>query len=49
MTDNEKEDTWKYAEKSLAWSGWGSPVGLGFFTVAIGVAAVLIRYAWVLH
>ena len=49
MTGNEKEDGWKYVEKSLEWSGWGSPIGLGFFIVAIGVVAVLIRYAWVLH
>jgi hypothetical protein len=49
MTGPEKDETWKYAEKSLAWSGWGSPIGLGFFLVAIGIAAVLIRYAWVLH
>src|SRR5262245_17247473 len=27
------EETWKYAERSMAWHGWGSPVGLGFMVV----------------
>jgi hypothetical protein len=49
MTDREKEDAWKYAEISLIWSGCGSPIGLGFFIVAIGVTTALIRYVWVLH
>ena len=49
MSELDKAETWKYAEKSLAWSGWGSPVGLGFFLLAIGVSALLIRYAWFLH
>jgi len=39
------EDEWKYAERSLAWHGWGSPVGLGFILIALGVTAVLIRVA----
>ena len=39
------EDDWKYAERSLAWHGWGSPVGLGFVLIALGVAAVLVRLA----
>lgn len=38
-----REDEWKYAERTLAWHGWGSPVGLGFALVSIGVAAVLVR------
>jgi hypothetical protein len=38
-------EEWKYAERSLAWHGWGSPVGLGFVLVALGVTAVLVRFA----
>ncbi len=40
-----KEEEWKYAERSLAWYGWGSPVGLGIALVSIGLASVLIRLA----
>jgi len=39
------EDDWKYAERSLAWHGWGSPVGLGFVLISLGVTAVLVRLA----
>ena len=39
------QDDWKYAERALAWHGWGSPVGLGFILVALGVTAVLARLA----
>jgi hypothetical protein len=38
-------EEWKYAERSLAWHGWGSPVGLGFVLVCLGVTAVLARLA----
>jgi hypothetical protein len=38
-------EEWKYAERSLAWHGWGSPVGLGIFVVSLGVVAVLARLA----
>lgn len=40
-----RDEEWKYAERSLAWYGWGSPVGLGFVLVAIGVTALLVRMA----
>ncbi|QMV03766.1 hypothetical protein GHV40_20745 [Devosia sp. D6-9] len=40
-----RDDEWKYAEKALTWYGWGSPVGLGFALVALGVAALLARFA----
>ena len=40
-----REEEWKYAERSLAWYGWGSPVGLGFALVAVGVTALLVRMA----
>jgi hypothetical protein len=29
----------------MSWHGWGSPVGLGIGLLAIGVTAVLIRFA----
>ncbi len=31
---------WRDAEKTSAWYGLGSPIGLGLFLVAIGVAAL---------
>lgn len=39
------EQEWQYAERSLAWHGWGSPIGLSFMLVALGVTAVLVRFA----
>jgi hypothetical protein len=27
------------------WYGWASPIGLGLFLVALGVVAVLVRFA----
>lgn len=41
-------DVWKYAEKSLAWYGWGSPVGLGLLIVSVGVFLALIHHAGIL-
>jgi hypothetical protein len=38
-------EEWKYAERSLAWHGWGSPVGLGIMLISLGVTAVLVRIA----
>jgi len=38
-------DEWKYAEKTLTWSGWGSPVGLGLFLVSVGAFIVLLSHA----
>jgi hypothetical protein len=39
------EEEWKYAEPTLAWHGWGSPVGLGILILSLGLAAVLARVA----
>ena len=39
------EQEWKYAETSLSWYGWGSPVGLGIAIMSLGIAAVLFRLA----
>jgi hypothetical protein len=42
-------DTWKYAEKTLTWYGWGSPVGLGLFIISIGVFIVLLHVAGIVR
>ena len=34
------------AEAAMAWYGWGSPVGLAIALVGVGLAAVLMRLAW---
>jgi len=33
------------AEATMAWYGWGSPVGLSIALVGLGLAAMLIRFA----
>jgi hypothetical protein len=38
-------EAWIYAEKTLTWHGWGSPVGLGLFIVAIGAFVALLHVA----
>lgn len=38
-----REEEWKYAERALAWYGWGSPVGLGLFVVALTVVAAIVK------
>jgi hypothetical protein len=40
-----EDQEWRYAEKAMTWSGWGSPVGAGIFFIAAGAAALLIRFA----
>jgi len=40
---------WRYASASMKWYGWGSPVGLSIFFVALCVCALLIRWAFLLH
>ena len=32
-------------QAAMAWYGWGSPVGMAIIVVALGVAAVLFRFA----
>ena len=34
------------AEAAMSWHGWGSPVGLAIALIGVGIAAVLIRVAW---
>jgi hypothetical protein len=48
MTDRDKEQEARYALKALSWHGWGSPVGLGIFLVAVALFIVLLRYAWLM-
>ena len=33
------------SEMAMRWHGWGSPVGLGLFLVAVGVSALLVSRA----
>ena len=42
-------EEWKYAEKALTWSGWGSPVGLSIFILAIGAFLLLIHHAGIIR
>ena len=42
--DHPKPESW-YAEKSMTWYGWGSPVGLGLFIVSIGTFVMLLSHA----
>jgi hypothetical protein len=42
-------EEWNYAENALTWSGWGSPVGLSIFIVAIGVFLLLIHHAGIIR
>ena len=46
-TNSIDPETWKCAEKTLTWHGWGSPVGPGLFIVAIGAFVALLHVAGV--
>lgn len=43
------EEGWKYAQKAMSWYGWGSPVGLGLFIVAVGAFTALLHVAGVIR
>ena len=52
MSVNSSTSLTPYGERNLAaeqaamaWYGWGSPVGMASMVVALGVAAVLFRFA----
>jgi hypothetical protein len=34
-TQGHKEEAWRYADKAMSWSGWGSTVGLGLLILFI--------------
>jgi hypothetical protein len=42
-------DSWKYAETTLTWYGWGSPIGLGLFVISIGTFVLLLHEAGVVR
>lgn len=42
---NREEEAMHYADQVLSWHGWGSPVGLGLFLVAIATCILLIHQA----
>jgi hypothetical protein len=46
MTHESRND--RYAELSLQWYGWGSPIGLGIGLVLIGAFVALLAAAWTL-
>lgn len=41
----DKDYTKMCCEEAMKWYGWGSPIGLSFFFLSIGICAVLIRWA----
>ena len=40
QTDHTTPKPWRYAEKPPAWYRLDSPIGLGLFLIALGVAAL---------
>ena len=40
MRADHRNDEEKAAERVMAWYGWGSPVGLGLFLVALAILLV---------
>ena len=42
------EDQEYFIKKSMKWDGWGSPIGLGFFIMAIGVFLFFVSQAGLL-
>lgn len=40
-----EEEGWKYAQKAMAWYGWGSPIGAGIFLVCAAATLAILRYA----
>ena len=45
VAQGDKDEAWRYAEKAMSWSGWGSPVGLGLFILFICGAIYLLHLA----
>ncbi|WP_162839667.1 hypothetical protein [Mesorhizobium sp. 1M-11] len=40
-----REEEMRFAERSMEWHGWGSPIGMGVMIVSLAIAAVLLRIA----
>ena len=40
-----EDHDWKYGLATMAWHGWGSPVGLGLFVLLVAGAASLLKVA----
>ncbi len=47
--NNHDAEAWKYAQQAMTWYGWGSPVGIGLFIVAIGAFVALLHVAGVIQ
>jgi hypothetical protein len=47
--NNHEAEAWKYAQQAMTWYGWGSPVGIGLFIVAIGAFVALLHVAGVIR
>lgn len=45
MSSGKEDQAWKYAERAMAWHGWGSAVGLAVFLVGLGAFLLLLRFA----
>jgi len=45
MNQNDRQNE-RYAEMSLQWYGWGSPIGLGIGLLSIGGFVALLAEAW---
>jgi hypothetical protein len=51
MTDQASRtnaDAMQYAQTAMKWYGWGSPVGLGLFILAVGGFVALLHVAAVI-
>lgn len=42
-TPSPMDRDYQFAKESMKWYGWGSPVGMGFGLVAVGL------FLWLLH
>jgi hypothetical protein len=49
MGHQNEQDMWKYAEQSMKWFGWGSPVGLGLFFMSLAACVLLLHMAGIWH
>jgi hypothetical protein len=45
MTEQQQRIERTAVKAALSWSGWGSPIGLGFLLVSVGVFLVCLHLA----